>query len=172
MHNKSTITIKDISELSGYSVSTVSKALNDKNDISIKTKEEIKRIASAYNFRPNNYAVALRSQQSKAIAVVLPEITITPYNQVLGSLQKNADQLGYKILFFQTFNSVIKEEECVNNLSDGSIDAVIIISQKNMTNNYNNSLPLGQIDISSVKTEEDINKISIDCLYNVLGKAS
>ena len=68
------MTIREISILSGYSVSTVSKALNNKTDISEGTKTMIKRIAKEHNYVPNKYAVALRKKRIQLIAVILPKV--------------------------------------------------------------------------------------------------
>ena len=53
-------TIKDISKITGFSMSTVSKALNDKEDISDETKLIIRKAALDNNYKPNHYAVMLR----------------------------------------------------------------------------------------------------------------
>lgn len=52
--------LKDISIITGFSVSTISKALNNKDDISTKTKEIIQKAALENNYQPNHYAVMLR----------------------------------------------------------------------------------------------------------------
>ncbi|WP_084221520.1 LacI family DNA-binding transcriptional regulator [Winogradskyella sp. PG-2] len=63
MKSTAAVTIKEISSLSGYSISTVSKALNNKLEISKATREIIKSIAKRHNYVPNNYAVSLRIQK-------------------------------------------------------------------------------------------------------------
>jgi len=73
MH-QSAITLKKISRLSGFSVSTVSKALNDKKDIGVETKEMIMSIAKQHNYVPNYFATALRKQNTKTLAVIIPQI--------------------------------------------------------------------------------------------------
>jgi len=54
------VTIKDISIITGFSPSTVSKALNDKKDVGVNTKQIIQKVALEKNYQPNPYAVALR----------------------------------------------------------------------------------------------------------------
>ena len=49
-------TIKDISKASGFSNSTVSKALNNSKEISKKTRDKIKNIANNLNYKPNFFA--------------------------------------------------------------------------------------------------------------------
>ena len=51
--------IKDIAKLCGVSVATVSKALNDKADISEDTKQHIKQVAKQMGYVPQYYARAI-----------------------------------------------------------------------------------------------------------------
>ena len=60
---KPTVTIKDISAITGFSISTVSKALNDKKEISFETRQHILQIAKKHNYKPNPFAVALRKRK-------------------------------------------------------------------------------------------------------------
>ena len=53
---KNMVTIKDIARESGYSVSTVSRVLNHRNDVSPDAKKKIEKVVAAYNFVPNNNA--------------------------------------------------------------------------------------------------------------------
>ena len=55
--------IKDIAKLCGVSVATVSKALNDKADISEDTKQHIKQVAKQMGYVPQYYARADPNQQ-------------------------------------------------------------------------------------------------------------
>ena len=66
---KEAITLKHISQISGYSISTVSKALNNRSDVSKQAKFKISKIAKSNNYIPNNTALALRSKKTKIIAV-------------------------------------------------------------------------------------------------------
>ena len=50
------VTIKDIARESGYSVSTVSRVLNHRNDVSPDAKKKIEEVVAEYNFVPNNNA--------------------------------------------------------------------------------------------------------------------
>ena len=54
------MTIKDIAKESGYSVSTVSRVLNNRRDVSPEAKKRISEIVAAYNFIPNNNAKHLK----------------------------------------------------------------------------------------------------------------
>lgn len=122
------ITLKKISRLTGYSISTVSKALNNKEDISIQTRSFISKIAKKHNYVPNYYALALRKKQSKTLAVIIPEISDAFYSKPLSEIQKMSYDLGFRLLIFQSFNSIQYEKDCFNEINDGSVNGVLIIT--------------------------------------------
>ena len=68
------VTIKDIARESGYSVSTVSRVLNHRNDVSPDAKKKIEKVVAAYNFVPNNNAKHLKQSNSKSIGVLVKGI--------------------------------------------------------------------------------------------------
>lgn len=121
------VTMKTLSQMSGYSVSTVSKALRDKKDISIKTRRIIKELAESHDFVPNNSAIALRSQKSNTIAVIVPQIDSMIYGSMLNIIQMEAFQQGYRVVVQQYLNYENGEYECLRSLRNGGIDGAIIL---------------------------------------------
>lgn len=166
----SAVTIREISYKSGFSVSTVSKALNDKQDISKETRKTIKNIAKKLNYIPNSFAVSLRGKRSKTIAVLLPSVTDSNYNQALFYLQKSAENSNYRVMLFQTFNSEERETKYINRLNDGSIDGIIVVSsdQNNRLSCSGNSFPIVSLNVNKSQSLEDIEQSSYTSLLTVL----
>lgn len=164
------VTIKQISSLSGYSISTVSKALNNKLEISKATRDSIKTIAKQHNYVPNIYAVSLRIQKTESIAVILPEITQARFSHSLCHLQKTAESLGYRILFYQSFNSYTKELNYIKSLSDGSVDGIIVVSSENRQKSqyFSNSFPIELLNLKVNQSPDEIKQLSYNSLMNVL----
>lgn len=130
---QSDVTLKKISMLSGYSISTVSKALNNRSDISLATRKTIKEIAKKNNYIQNYNALALRKQQTKSIAIIIPDVTNQFFGKLLSELQKIAYNEGYRVFILQSFDSAKTEKHCFKMINDGSSDGAIILSTK--TNN-------------------------------------
>ena len=64
------ITIKDIARLANVAQSTVSKALNDRPDVSEATRKKVKEIALRYNFTPNAFGKGLKKRTTENIGVI------------------------------------------------------------------------------------------------------
>ena len=98
------ITIKDISKASGFSVTTVSKALNDYPDISQTTKDRIIELCDKMGYVPNSSARSLKTTHSFTIGVVFEEVTNQGlqhpvFSRILESFKRQMEEEGFDLLF-------------------------------------------------------------------------
>lgn len=172
-HLESTITLKEISRVAGYSVSTVSKALNNKLDISESTREIIQGIANKYNYVPNNYAIALRKKKTRTISVIVPQINTSFYGCFLFNIEQLAYSKGYRLIVNQSFEDESKEKEFIRNSNDGSVDGLIIITKNNIQSKYlneENILLVNYIQIDKKLSETLLNEKCINSFSNLLNQ--
>ena len=106
------ISIKDIATKCGVSVATVSKALNNKNDISQETKERIRQVANEMGYSINASARALKTNRSYNIGVLFADeqrsgLRHEFYSYLLESFKAKAEDNGFDITFIH--NSLDKE---------------------------------------------------------------
>lgn len=168
------ITLKKISHLTGFSVSTISKALNNKHDINIETKKKIQEFALKSNYVPNKNAISLRRSKSHIIAVILPQVNDTFYSEILFNIQKTASSFNYRIMLFQSFKNRVKEVKYLEEINDGSIDGAIILSTNNNELKANhkttNTIPMEFVQIIENQTLTISKEASITALWNLLNK--
>ncbi len=98
------VSLKDISAACGVSVATVSKALNNHNDVSVETKERIRKIAMDLGYMPNSAAKALKTNRTYNIGILfvdeaLSGLTHDYYAALLDSFKRTAEALGYDLTF-------------------------------------------------------------------------
>ncbi len=103
MEHKS-VTIYDIAKKMGYAPATVSRALNNKKDISEKTRERIQKVAKEMNYFPNSQAKALTTSKTWNIGVLSVDnqhngLTHYMFSHVLESIRAEAENNGYDITF-------------------------------------------------------------------------
>ena len=166
-----TITLKELSRVSGYSVSTVSKALNNKSDVSLDTRHIIKTIAKKYNYVPNNSAVALRKKKTKVISVIVPQVNISFCSRFLFNIEKIAYSRGYRVVLFQSLQDPSKQREFLNSSNDGSVDGVIIISSDDNLDNSskeNLRLPIEYVNLDNGLSDVKLKKESMVHFSNLL----
>jgi len=98
------VSIKDISSKCGFSVATVSKALNNHSDIAETTKALIRKTAKEMGYFPNSSARALKTHRTYNIGVLFVDeaqsgLTHDYFAHVLDSFKVEAERNGYDITF-------------------------------------------------------------------------
>lgn len=128
------ITLKDIAKAFKVSISTVSKALNNSDEISEATRLKIHEYAKLYNYKPNLNALSLKSSKTKTIGIVIPDMLSYFFAQVLKGIEKVAIENDHKVIICISNESYNKEVEILEMLSNGSVDGFIIsISEETET---------------------------------------
>jgi len=98
------VTIKDVSKRSGFSITTVSKALNNYSDISDATKKMILDLCDEMGYVPNLSARSLVSKKSYTIGIIFEEISGVGlqhplFSKILESFKSRVESQGYDIMF-------------------------------------------------------------------------
>ncbi|MGB5691119.1 MAG: LacI family DNA-binding transcriptional regulator [Flavobacteriaceae bacterium] len=136
---KKKITLKHIAKELDVSISTVSKALKNSEEIGRDTKEKIQAIAKLYNYRPNNIAISLKNKRTKNIGVIIPDIVHHFFTTVFRGIEKYANEKGYNVIVCVSDESFDKEVINIEMLANGSIDGFIMAlsAETQMKNDFN-----------------------------------
>lgn len=154
-------TIYDIAQKTGYSVSTVSKVLNNYENISEKTKEAITEVAKELNYIPNASARGLMTKKTNLIGLLLYEdhfeaLLHAHIAEILDSFKNYVEGKGYDVLFVNTkrgVNNFTYYEHCKYRSLDGVLIAI------------------GDIQLDDKKkqiqdvVESELAVVSVDSLY-------
>lgn len=154
------VSIKDVANKAGVSISTVSKALNDKSSVSSSTIERIKQTAEEMGYVPNSRARVFATKETKQIVFVadIPKDTAF-YNphifEIIMGLQHSVSKSGYSLIV----ESVEKKEalEYISslykkNMADALVVHASIITKRLESLIVKSNLPhliIGQPDYQS-----------------------
>jgi DNA-binding LacI/PurR family transcriptional regulator len=120
--------IHDIAKLSGYSVSTVSRVLNQKNYVSDDARVKIQQVIDQMDYVPNDVARDLSRGKTYNIGVVLPYTKHAYFGQILDGIMSEAYKLGYRVLVLLSNYDQKKEREFLEQLRRKAFDALILTS--------------------------------------------
>lgn len=129
------LTIYEIAELSGVSVSTVSRVLNESPYVSAKTKAHVTDIIKKYHFSPSSVARAMISNQTQTLGVIISDITNPYFSELYLEIQRYAVELGYSLILCNTFyggsshgvSDMIPENTYFQMMLDKKVDGVLIL---------------------------------------------
>ena len=122
------VTIHDIARITGYSASTVSRALNNSGYCNPKTKKAILAKAEELNYRPSNAGRVLKSQKSNRILFCIPDILNPFYFEMIRGTTEYLDNNDYYSVLCYTMHSEKEEIKYLNLLSEHYADGMIMVS--------------------------------------------
>ena len=163
------VTIKDIAKKAKISVTTVSRALNDFDDVNIETKNKIKKIAKEMGYVPNRMARGLVKQERRTLALVLSNLEKEGGKdnivyRIMAGMYKFAESVNFEIVIFTTTSAHQKEttyaQFCYGHDIGGAIMLGIQIDDPYFKEIINNDIPVVLIDIEGYG--EKVSSVLID----------
>jgi len=105
-------TIRDVAERAGVSIATVSRALNDKDDVSLATRERVREAARGLGYSVDPAARSLASQRTGLVGVVVGDnagprdLSVIFFGKVLAAISRRLGQDGYEPLLLSGHDDV------------------------------------------------------------------
>ena len=162
----SKVSLIKISEILGISKSTVSKALNNYVDVSPSTRKKVQDLADKLNYKPNISAQNLRSQESKIIGLLIPEIVHYFFSTIISGVTETAEKHGYSVIVAQTKDDYKSEIKQLELLLDKNVDGILLsladntIQFNHVKDVINQGVPFVLYD--RISKLIDCNKVVID----------
>ncbi|MHA7966564.1 LacI family DNA-binding transcriptional regulator [Paenibacillus sp. CAU 1782] len=142
-----TITIKDIAEKVGVSVTSVSRVLNNRGYLSDSLKARVHEAMEELNYQPNELARSLTRRKSNVIGLIIPDISHPFFAQLTKHIEYYAYKQGYKLMLCNSLMDKDKEKEYIDLLRASQVDGIIMGSHTMSVNDYKSiKLPLITID--------------------------
>lgn len=118
------ITINDVAKSAGVSRQTVSRALNDKDEIDSVTKQRVLDAARALGYRPSRFARGLVRQDTMTIGLVIPDLLNPFFTEVAAAALEAARTRGWQVVVYDTGDRAEEELGTLQVISS-QVDAVI-----------------------------------------------
>ena len=120
------VTIKTISEVTGLSISIISRYLNGHNVLE-KNKKLIDQAIKETGYIPNDFAKNLRVEQTKCIGVIIPEFNSVFTTSILNEVERIITKQGYSLMLSNCHGDKNHELNCAKNLIKKRVDALLIL---------------------------------------------
>ena len=125
--SRMSISIKDISQLSGVSTATVSRVINNLGTVSPKTQAHVKEVIARYGYVPNMVAKGLRTNLMSSVGIIVPEIVNEPYGLLVRTAQQQLLKLGIISTICNTNDNPETAMQYINILKSQYASGVIYI---------------------------------------------
>ena len=119
-------TIRDVADEADVSVATVSRVLNDSDNVREATEERVLEAAHALDYHPSETARSLRAQKTQTVGVLLPNMHGEFFAQITQGLDRRAREHGHHLLVSNSHTNE-SEAEAVLQSVRGRVDGLIIL---------------------------------------------
>jgi LacI family transcriptional regulator len=146
---KSMVTIQDVAAAAGVSVSTVSRVLNDKDDVAPDTYEKIQQVIDDLGYTSSLAAKSMRSRKTNVIGLVVTDLEQSFCLNVVRGVHQAIEELDYDLLVYTGGRSrdrswVVRERQYVSLLNGSITDGIIVVTPTAET--FTTHYPLVAVD--------------------------
>lgn len=123
------VTFNDIAEYTGFSKTTISRYFNNPESLTLESQERIKDALSALNYKENKVARSFANGKTEFIGIIVPNLYMHFYSEILNQLLSSYERFGYKFLVFLGHHRTEMEQKCISELLAYQVEGMIILSQ-------------------------------------------
>lgn len=124
------VTIAEVAREAGVSLQTVSRAINNKGEISEETRQRVLRVARRLGFRPSHIARGLVTRKTLTVALVVPDIANPFFAEIARGAEDAAHDAGYSLLLGNTIEDPQRETDVLYALEEKCVDGIILCSSR------------------------------------------
>ncbi len=118
---------RDVARLAGVSTATVSRTLNNPEQVDPETRERVMKAAAKLRYVPHGAARSLRSHRSKMIGAVVPSFDYALYARTTSALQQRLDERGYSMVLAAHHYDLASELRVAGQLIQHGVDAFVFV---------------------------------------------
>lgn len=131
--SRKSITIHDVAQAAGVSVSTVSRVLNDKDDVAPETYERVQQVISELGYASSLAARGMRSRQTNVIGLIMPDVASPYCVEVMQGVNRAIAHLEYDLIVYtngdvRKYGTADQERHYVSLLNGTIADGVIVVA--------------------------------------------
>lgn len=126
-------TIRDIADLAGVSIATVSRVLNDRPDVAPGTREQVLQVVREHGFQTNRGARALSSGRTGIVGLTLPLVNDSYFGPILSGASEALYEQDMRIMLSPTLHEHDREVTLMDRLTHGATDGAILILPEEST---------------------------------------
>ncbi len=122
------ISMREVAELAGVSIATVSRVINDNGRFSEETRRRVERVIEEHGYLPNQAAKGLREKRTRTIGMIVPDITNDFFSTLALQAERAFADEDYSVLICNDANDAERGEHYLRTLISKRVDGIICIS--------------------------------------------
>lgn len=128
MKRNNNVTFQDIADYTHFSKTTISRYFNNPDSLTVENQEKIAEALKKLNYKENKVARILANGSSEFIGLILPNMYLGFYYDILDKLLHTYETYGYKFLVFPGSEKEETERRYIQELLSYRIEGLIVLS--------------------------------------------
>ena len=128
MKSKKKVTFADIAAYTGFSKTTVSRYFNDPDSLTLENQQKIADALTALDYKENKVGRILASGRTEFVGVIIPNLYMHYYSEMLNQILSTYETYGYKFLVFAGNEKADIERKYIEELLAYNIEGMIVLS--------------------------------------------
>jgi LacI family transcriptional regulator len=123
----SRVTIREIADLAGVSIATVSRVLNGRDDVSDETRESVGRVIREHGYTANRSARGLSAGRTGLVGVLVPLVYPVYFSAILSGAAEALYEHDMRLVLSPTQHEHEREVSLLERLMHGMTDGALIV---------------------------------------------
>jgi len=158
------VTIRDVATRCGVSVATVSRVINNSDQVTAETKKKVLKVIEELGFIPNTNARGLSTKSTNTIGIIVPNVSNPFFGELIQGAEGAASESGYQIIILNSGYSREKTLRDIMVLQSRDVDGIIMstadIDEKTLDYLHDNQIPF--VLMGPVQYKYPVNYVSVD----------
>lgn len=120
--------IKDVAREAGVSIATVSRVINKVDVVNEETKKKVLEAIDLLGYSPNIVAQSLKTNRSKSIGILVPDISSQVYPEIVRGAEDAANIYDYSIILCNSDFDIEKEKKYIKVMKEKMVDGLLYMS--------------------------------------------
>jgi len=121
------VTIKDVARLSGVSISTVSRVINDSKPVSPEVRKKVQEVIAETGYKPNDIARSLVTKRSYLIGVIINDLAQSYVADIVRGIEEIGKMYGYDILLCCSYFSPEAQKKYLQLLDRKQAEGIFLV---------------------------------------------
>lgn len=128
------ITLRQVADYAGVSVTTVSNVIRGWPHISTSTRTKVEAAIDKLGYTPHPIAQGLRTGHTQIIGFIVPDLANPHFAAMADTVEYIAREKGYNVLIFNSHDDRVREYQCIQDATQRWVDGLIFIQAADVTN--------------------------------------
>ncbi len=119
-------TIKEVADLAGVAVGTVSHVINGSVPVSDELKRKVQAAIRELDYHPNHVARSLKTSRTRTLGIIVPDMTIPYFPQVIRGAEAAARTRDYSLIAVNSDDNPVRQKELLSLLRSQRVEGILL----------------------------------------------